>query len=112
MVKKIEIIELIDDDDIVMEEKNNDVIENGQFPPNIQSKDFFESLSQTLTICQMCKDSFCLYDAKSSINCEFCAGKCNNSTCELKHIGINCGKSQCFKNNVIPITLNLIKMFV
>jgi hypothetical protein len=117
--KKIEIIELIDDDDVVMEEKNDDVIEIDQFPPNKQSKDFFELLSQPnfqplsdkikqeklklafdlskkLTICHMCKDSFCLYDAISSINCVFCAGICNNSTCELKHIGTNCAKSQCY----------------
>jgi hypothetical protein len=46
--KKIEIIELIDDDDVVMDEKNDDVIEIGQFPPNVQSKDFFETLSQTV----------------------------------------------------------------
>ncbi len=41
--KKIEI--LIDDDDINVEEKNDD-IERDQFPPNKQWKDFFESLSQ------------------------------------------------------------------
>jgi hypothetical protein len=117
--KKIEIIELIDDDDVVMDVKNDDVIEIGQFPPNVQSKDFFETLSQTvfhpvsdklkqeklklafdlsnkLTKCQMCKDSFCIYDSISSINCVFCAGICNNKTCELKHIGTNCAISQCY----------------
>jgi hypothetical protein len=117
--KKIEILELIDDDDVVMDEKNDDVIEIGQFPPNVQSKDFFETLSQTVfhpfsdklkqeklklafdlsnkfTKCQMCKDSFCIYDSISSINCVFCAGICNNKTCELKHIGTNCAISQCY----------------
>jgi hypothetical protein len=116
--KNIEIIELLDDD-VVMNDENSEVIEIGQFPPNIPSKDFFDTLSQPIfqpvsdkikqeklklafdlskkiTICQMCKDSFCLYDSKSSINCVFCAGICNNSTCELKHIGTNCGKSQCY----------------
>jgi hypothetical protein len=38
--KNIEIIELLDDD-VVMNDENDEVIEIGQFPPNIPSKDFF-----------------------------------------------------------------------
>ena len=118
--KNIEIIELIDDDDdAVMKENSDDVIEIGHFPPNLQSIDFFDQftppiiqpisenikqdklnlafeLAKKLTKCNMCKDSFCMYDGMTSRNCMFCAGICNNSTCELKHIATNCAKSQCY----------------
>jgi hypothetical protein len=39
---------LLDDDDVVMNDENDEVIERGQFPPNIPSKDFFHTLSQPI----------------------------------------------------------------
>jgi hypothetical protein len=118
--KSIEVIEL-DENDVTMDEnkEDDDVIEIAHFPPNLQAKDFFDmftppifapvdedskiiklklafKLSQQNKSCQMCKDTFCLYDTERSINCLFCAGLCNNSTCEIKHIATNCAKSQCY----------------
>jgi len=100
--KSIEVIEL-DENDVTMDEnkEDDDVIEIGHFPPNLQAKDFFDiltppifapvdedskiiklqlafKLSQQNKSCQMCKDTFCLYDTERSINCLFCAGLCNN----------------------------------
>ncbi len=50
-------------------------------------------LAQQNKICQMCKDTFCIYETNCSINCLFCGGLCNNSTCELKHVATNCAKN-------------------
>ncbi len=39
---------MLDDDDVLMNDENDEVIEKGRFPPNIPSKDFFDTLSQPI----------------------------------------------------------------
>ena len=100
--KSIEVIKF-DENDVTMDDnrEDDDVIKIGHFPANIQSNDFFDmftppifapfddnskqiklklafNLAQQNKSCQMCKDTFCIYDTERSINCLFCADLCND----------------------------------
>jgi ribosomal protein S27E len=105
MTKKETVIKIDDDEENFRFESNLSVNIDAFLNENLLEDEFFMTDEQLKKIklipclikCDKCGDEYCAFERESLlVRCVFCNIKCNNSTCEKKHISLKCVQRQLY----------------